>query len=71
MGRNEQGLDEVLSDFSAVGQVTWLTDPVLRLADVATEWDELGLPHCSLAVPDIPVALVERHQALWASSEDG
>lgn len=71
MALSEQELDEILSDFSAVGRTTWMQDPALGFGYVATDRDELGMPRFSPEIPAVPVALVERHQALWTNPEDG
>jgi hypothetical protein len=61
---NHQQLDEIVADFSALGQITYLNDPILGFGYAATERDDLGLPQFSPELPQVPVALVERHQAL-------
>jgi hypothetical protein len=63
-------LDEILADFSALGRTTYLDDPRLGLGSVATEVDDLGMPEFSPELPHIPVALIERHQALWLPCDD-
>jgi hypothetical protein len=67
---NHQQLDEILADFSALGRATYLDDPVLGFGYAATERDELGLPQFSPELPQVPVALVERHQALWTHPDN-
>jgi hypothetical protein len=67
---NHQQLDEILADFSALGRATYLDDPVLGLGYAATDRDELGIPQFSPDLPQIPVALVERHQALWTHPDN-
>ena len=64
MDINHQQLDEILADFSALGQAAYLDDPIFGFGYAATERDELGLPQFSPELPQVPVALVERHQAL-------
>ena len=65
MDINDQQLDEILTDFSALGRTTYLDDPILGLGHAAIERDELGIPRFSPQLPQIPVVLVERHQAMW------
>src|ERR1035441_2882631 len=62
---NHEQLDTILADFSASGLATYLDDPVLGFGHAATDLDDLGIPRFSPELPRIPVALVERHQALW------
>jgi hypothetical protein len=62
---NHQQLDEILADFPALGRATYLDDSVLGLGYAATYLDELGIPQFSPDLPQVPVALIERHQALW------
>jgi hypothetical protein len=62
---NQRQLDEILADFSALGRTTYLDDPVLGLGYAATDLDELGIPEFSPDLPQVPVALIERHQAMW------
>ncbi len=59
-----QQLDEIVADFSALVRITYLDDPILGFGYAATERDDLGLPQFSPELPQVPVALVERHQAL-------
>lgn len=61
---NHQQLDEILADFSALGRATYLDDPILGFGHAATGQDDLGIPQFSPELPQVPVALVERHQAL-------
>jgi len=65
MDINDQRLDEILADFSALGRTTYLDDPILGLGYAAVERDELGIPLFSPQLPQIPVALVQRHHAVW------
>lgn len=58
-------LDAILADFSALARTTYLDDPVLDFSHAATELNEMGVPAFSTDVPKVPVALIERHQALW------
>jgi len=67
---NHQQLDEILVDFSALGRTTYLDDPILGFGYAATERDDLGLPQFSPELPQVPVALVERHQALWTHPDN-
>lgn len=67
---NHQQLDEILADFSALGRATYLDDPVLGLGYAASELDELGIPEFSPDLPQVPVALIERHQALWTHPDN-
>ena len=61
---SHQQLDEILADFSALGRATYLDDPALGFGHTATDRDEHGIPLFSSELPQIPVALIERHQAL-------
>jgi hypothetical protein len=63
-------LDEILADFSARGCATYLDDPALGFGHAATDLDDLGIPQFSPELPQIPVALVERHQALWTHPDN-
>ncbi|MGH3764777.1 MAG: hypothetical protein ACRDTX_06460, partial [Pseudonocardiaceae bacterium] len=65
MDINHQQLDEILADFSALGRAAYLDDRALGFGYAATDRDELGIPQFSPDLPRVPVALVERHQALW------
>jgi hypothetical protein len=67
---NHEQLDEILADFSAFGKATHLDDPILDFGYAATEKDDLGIPLFSPELPRIPVALVERHQALWTHPDN-
>ncbi len=67
---NHQQLDEILADFSAIGRTTYLDDPILGFGYAATERDNLGIPQFSPELPQVPVALVERHQALWTHPDN-
>jgi hypothetical protein len=67
---NHQQLDQILADFSALGRPTYLDDPVLGLGYAATDRDELGIPQFSPDLPRVPVALIERHQALWTHPDN-
>jgi hypothetical protein len=67
---NHQQLDEILADFSALGRATYLDDPILGFGYAATERDDLGIPQFSPELPRVPVALVERHQALWTHPDN-
>lgn len=66
----DQQLDEILADFSALGRVTYLTDPALGFSHAATGRDDLGIPKFTPELPPLPVALIERHQALWTTPVD-
>jgi hypothetical protein len=63
---NQQQLDEILADFSASGRATFLDDPILGLGYGAIDRAELGIPPLSQDLPRFPVAVVQRHQELWA-----
>jgi hypothetical protein len=67
---NHQQLDEILADFSALGRATYLDDLILGFGYAATERDDLGNPQFSPDLPQVPVALVERHQALWTHPDN-
>ncbi|MEU5987608.1 hypothetical protein ABZ806_01385 [Spirillospora sp. NPDC047418] len=67
---NQQQLDEILADFSALGRATYLDDPILNFGYAATDNDELGVPRFSPDLPQVPVALIERHQALWTHPDN-
>lgn len=66
----QQELDTILADFSVLGRATYLGDPVLARG---LGLDGATLRHAdliaALSSPDrseVPVVLLERHQALWA-----
>lgn len=40
------------------------------MGHAATELDDLGLPKFSPELPQLPIALVERHQALWTHPDN-
>ena len=67
---NDQQLDEILKDFSALGRATYLDDPLLGLGYAALDRDDLGIPQFTPDVPQVPVALIERHQALWTHPDN-
>lgn len=67
---NHRQLDEILADFSALGRTTYLDDPILGFGYAATDRDDLGIPQFSPELPQVPVALVERHQALWTHPDN-
>ncbi|MGH3670953.1 MAG: hypothetical protein ACRDSH_09990, partial [Pseudonocardiaceae bacterium] len=67
---SHQQLDEILADFSALGRTTYLDDPILGFGYAATERDNLGIPQFSPELPQVPVVLVERHQAMWTHPDN-
>lgn len=68
---NHDQLDAILADFSALARTTYLDDPVLDIGHAATALNELGIPEFSTDLPALPVALIERHQALWTHPDTG
>ncbi len=67
---NDRQLDEIPADFSAVGQPAYLDDPALGFGHAALDQDDLGIPRFSPDLPRVPVALIERHQALWTHPDN-
>ncbi|ETA00170.1 hypothetical protein ThrDRAFT_03911 [Frankia casuarinae] len=67
---NDRQLDEILADFSALGRPTYLDDPALGFGHAALDRDDLGIPRFSPDLPQVPVALIERHQALWTHPDN-
>lgn len=67
---NDQQLEEILADFSALGRTTYLDDPILGFGYAALDRDDLGIPKFSPEFPQVPVALVERHQELWTHPDN-
>lgn len=67
---NNRQLEEILADFSALGRATYLDDPILGFGYAALERDSFGIPQFSSDLPQVPVVLAERHQALWTHPDN-